>query len=256
MLKNFVVLLIVVLFITSCKSTRNTTSGIENISSKKLISKNKRAGFNKTRIKGNLSVKYIGNQELPNLNATLRMVKDSVLWLSFTKLGFPVAKLMITQKEVKFYEKISKTCFVGDFEFISKVLGVDFDFNMAQNLFLGETLLDLKSEKYKVLIINNFYKLVSINSTELYDVSFWINPINYKLVQEEITHKNKNQKLSIRYKNFDWINETLFTKGFIIQANTKKNKTIIDVLYKKIQFNATMRFPFKIPEGYTMIKIK
>ena len=61
-------------------------------------------------------------------------------------MGFPIAKALITPTEIKFYEKISKTYFVGNYELISNWLGTSFDFDMIQNLFFGEALIDLTDE--------------------------------------------------------------------------------------------------------------
>ena len=256
MLKNITFIFVFLLIITSCKSTKDSSKNITNLSARNIIKNNKKARFDKTHIKASLLVKYQGKTDLPKLNASMRLVKDSVIWLSFSKLGFPVAKLMITPTEVKFYEKISKSYFVGNYEFISNLLGADFDFNKVQNLFFGEALLDLNNDKYKAGINQNSYELTLKKENDLFEVLFLINPVTFKLVKEEFKQKDKDQILTILYKDYDKINESLFPKGFIIKAQNKKRITLIDVNYKNVLFDTPMRFPFKIPSGYRQIKIK
>jgi len=152
MLKKGIVFFVFIILLFSCKSTKVTDKNIKSLSAKNIIKKNTKATFDKKSVKASLIVKYIGKSNLPNLKASLRMEKDSIIWLSFSKLGFPVAKLMVSQNKVQFYEKITKTYFDGDFEWISKTLGYDFDFEMVQNLFLGNPLLNLKEDKYEVEI--------------------------------------------------------------------------------------------------------
>ncbi|MCK5637268.1 MAG: DUF4292 domain-containing protein, partial [Flavobacteriaceae bacterium] len=96
MLKNITLIFVFLLLLTSCKSTKDTSNNIANLSAKNVIKKNNEVRFDKTKIKASLLVKYQGKADLPNLNASMRLVKDSVIWLSFSKLGFPIAKLMIT----------------------------------------------------------------------------------------------------------------------------------------------------------------
>jgi len=256
MLKNITLVFVFLLLITSCKSTKDNTNNIANLSAKNVINNNNNVSFDRSKIKATLLVKYQGKADLPNLNASMRMVKDSIIWLSFSKLGFPFAKLMVTPTEVKFYEKISKSYFIGNYEFISNLLGADFDFNKVQNLIYGEALLDLNKDKYKAKINQNTYELTPKKENDIFKVLFYIDPVTFKLAKEEFKQEDKDQILTILYKEFDKINESLFPKGFIIKAQDKNRKTTIDVNYKNVLFDTPMSFPFNIPNGYRKIKIK
>ena len=256
MLKKGIVFFTFLLLITSCKSTKIGDDKIANLSAKNIVKKNRKVSFQQQRIKASLNLKYIGKSELPNLKASLRIQKDSAIWISFSKLGFPVAKIMITQNRVQFYEKISRTYFDGDFTLISKSLGTDFDFNKIQNLFIGEPLLDLKEEKYAVDIQEKQYVLHPKNRNPLFDILFWIDPYHFKLTKEQIKHPSKTQSLTINYKGYSQLNNTLFPKGFHIKAVDKKRQTIIDVTYKNVIFDTKLSFPFKIPNSYKKIELK
>ena len=250
--------MILILFVSfaSCKSTKVSNKRINDLSGKTIVKKNKEASLDQLVIKASLFIKYRGKADMPNINASLRMIKDSIIWLSFSKLGFPIAKLKVTPDEVMFYEKIGKTYFEGDFELISGWLGTDFDFLKIQNLFLGEALLHLEDQKYQVNIVENYYELLPKKKNEMYDILYWIDPFNFKIMKEEVRAAEKNQKLTILYKDFDKINESLFPKGFLITASGDLQTTIIDVSYKNVQFNAPLKFPFEIPSGYRNIEFK
>lgn len=239
---------------TSCKSTKVSDKSVDYLPAKTIVKRNQSVSFSKTSVKANMQIKYRGKDELPNITASLRMVKDSVIWLNFSKLGFPIAKLFITPKEVKFYEKIGKTSFEGDYDLISSWLGTDFDFFKVQNLFLGEALTNLQSQKYQAQIKDGKYELHSKKRNPIFDIIYLIDPDHFKVMKEEINHVGKNQNLSISYKDFGIINEALFPKGFLITARAENMKTIIDVNYKSVQFDVPLRFPFKMPVGYRNIE--
>ena len=256
MFKNSVIIIFFLLLISSCKSTKTTTGKIPALSAKNIIKKNGKTAFDRSSIKASLSVKYKGKSDLPSLNGSMRMIKDSVIWISFSKLGFPIAKLMITPSDVKFYEKVSKTYFDGNYKIISDLLGSDFNFEMVQNIFLGEPVFDLKNEKFKSNIHENKYKLHKKTENPVFKIFYLIDPITFKLNKEEFKYLEKDQILTILYKDFNKIDESLFPKGFLIEASDKKNKTIIDVNYRNVLFDSEMRFPFQIPSGYKLIKMK
>lgn len=255
-MKKIVTVLIFVVSFTSCKTAKVSDKSVDYVPVKAIIKNNNKTRFTKSSVKASMQVKYRGKDELPNINASLRMVKDSIIWLNFSKLGFPVAKLLITPREVKFYEKVGKTSFEGDFKLISSWLGTDFDFTKVQNLFLGEALIDLESRKFQVNIKEGRYELVQKKRNPIFDITYGIEPVDFKIVKEEINYRGKNQNLTILYKDFRKINESLFPKGFLITAKTGNSATIIDVNYKNVQFDVPLKFPFQIPDGYRNIELE
>lgn len=255
-MRKIIALLICVLSLASCKTSKVSDKSIAYLSSRTIVKNNLNASFNKKTIKASMSIKYKGKEELPTISASLRMVKDSIIWLNFSKLGFPVAKLKITPQEVKFYEKIGKTAFDGDFKLISKWLGTEFDFMKIQNLFLGEAILSLEEDKYQVSVKDSKYELFSKKKNSIFDIKYWIDPVHFKVVKEEISHAEKNQNLTILYKDFHKISESLFPKGFMVKAMTDGMTTTIDINYKNVQFDVPLKFPFAIPTGYRNIELE
>lgn len=248
--------LIVFVSLASCKSTKETNTKINELSGRTIVKKNAEASFDQRSIKATMQIKYKGKEFLPSITGSLRMIKDSVIWINISKLGFPVAKLIIRPDQVLFYEKIGKTSFQGDFEIISKWLGEDFDFIKIQNLFLGEAFLNLKDNKYIVTVVENNYELRSKKKNNNYNILYWIDPYSFKIMKEELNRPEKNQNFTILYKDFAKINESLFPKGFLVTAVADQQTTIIDVTYKNVQFNVPLKFPFKIPSGYRNIEFK
>ncbi len=55
------------------------------------------------------------------------MENKEKIWLSATML-IPIAKLMLTPKEVQFYEKFQKTFFQGDVAFLNQQFNTAFRF--------------------------------------------------------------------------------------------------------------------------------
>ena len=255
-MKKAFIMSLVLLFAFSCKSSRVKDSDVAYLPARTIVKKNRQAAFAGDRIRASMAIKYRGSEELPNISASLRMVRDSIIWINFSKLGFPIAKLKMTPRKVEFYEKITKTSFEGDFELISQWLGTEFDFMKVQNLFLGESLLDLEKYRYIATVVKNSYELQPKRRNPMYDIFFWIDPGNFKITKEELRHPERDQNLTILYKDFDKISESLFPKGFLITAAGQQTKTVIDVNYKNVQLDAPMKFPFQMPEGYRNIELE
>jgi len=59
-------------------------------------------------------------------------------------------KIYITPTRFSFYEKLNKRYYDGDFEALSTLLGQKIDFDKVQNLFLGQSILELKAKEIEV----------------------------------------------------------------------------------------------------------
>ena len=255
-MRNLGKLVLLLLVLSSCRSARVDETSVAFMPARAIVKKNEQASFNRESIKASLAIKFKGKDEVPNINASLRMVKDSVIWINFTKLGFPVAKLMITRDEVQFYEKVTKTSFQGDFKLISSWMGTEFDFDKVQNLFLGEPLLDLQEERWQAKIENDKYKLLSKKGNREFEFYLKVDPNHFKISEEGVRHRQKDQNFTILYKNFSKIDQSLFPEGFLITASDAGQLTRIEVNYENVQFDDPMRFPFKMPVGYRNIELE
>ena len=254
--KYLVVLLVV---LSSCKSTKKVTEAgvLEDLTSKKIISNHYSNNFNQNTVEAKLNTSYSDGKMSATVNVKLRMEKDKAIWLSATKLGFPLAKVLITPDKVSFYEKIKGTYFDGDFSLLNDFLGAELDFENVQNLLVGQAFFNLKKDKYTSKIEENSYELEPTKKLNvLFSMLFFINPTNFKVNRQEIKNDEKKQLLSVKYADYTKIQGEDFPKGLDIRAVEKDKITTINIEYSGVEFNNKLTFPFEIPEGYKEIKLK
>lgn len=257
MLKKIGFLLIIVLIITSCK-TKSVVTGTaaKPMTANKIIKNHYNNGFDKETLTARMKVKYRGKSDLPGVTASMRIKKDETIWISLSKLGYPLGKVLITKDKVSYYEKINKTYFEGDFALLSNWLGTELDFQKVQNLLLGQAILNLKDSKHEVALKGAYYELTPKKENGLFNILYLLNPQNFKLVKQQVTQPEENKTLSIDYDNYERIDGEFFPKEVLITAKDQKYTTTIDVEYRSVEFNKSIRFPFTIPNGYKEIKLK
>lgn len=255
---SFKIILLIFLVITSCKTQKNVTeiNTLEVVSPKELINDYYSRAFKKETISANLNANYKDSKSTVSFDIKLRIEKNKAIWMSATKLGFPVAKMLITPTSVRYYEKLDKTYFDGDFSLLSSWLGSELDFEKVQNLLIGQSVLNLKDGKYDVRIVNNSYELKPKQNNELFGILFLLNPGNFKLDGQEIRNLKKEQLLSISYPNYNEIEGEQFPKKIDIKVIEKAKLTSINIEYKSVEFNNNLTFPFEIPTGYKKISLK
>lgn len=256
MIQRIGIFLVTLLLLVSCKSKSVVAeTSTRPMSVNKVIKNHYNNGFNKETLSAKMRVKYRGKNDLPGVTASLRIKKDQTIWISLTKLGFPVGKAMITPNKVSYYEKINKTYFEGDFALLSSWLGTDLDYEKVQNLLLGQAILDLKQERHELAAKDAHYELSPKRANELFSILYLLDPQNFKLLGQQVTQTEDDRVLSINYAKYQQIEGEYFPMEVLITAKDRRYTTRIDVQYRSVAFNKSLSFPFSIPDGYKEIEL-
>lgn len=248
--------LLILLTLGACKSKKTVTeSNLENLSVKKIVSNHYENAFDQKTVYARLTTRYSDKRSSLKLSIKMRLEKDKTIWLSATKLGIPVAKLLITPDRVQYYEKIQRVYFDGDYALLNKWLKTELDFYKLQNLLLGQAVNDLKKGRYSSEITNNSYELTPKKNGDLYKILFFMNPESFKLDKQVVRDSEKEQVFTVSYPKYSTIEEEQFPEKIQITAVDNKNRTLINIEYRGVEFNRKLTFPFTIPGNYKEIKL-
>jgi hypothetical protein len=244
------------MILTSCKTTKNMINAkaiAKEMSARKVARKHIAANFDRETVDAKLKVNFDNEKTNQSLSVSMKIKKDELIWLKGTKF-ITIFKAEITPTSVRYYSSVFKNYFEGDFSMIEQLLGVKINFEQLQNLFLGQSLLNVKEEDQKVNIINNNYVLSPEKQTELFDIFFTINPAHFKLNQQAIINADKNLRLNIDYPSYNLIDNEIFPSQINIAAKNSKRTTNIDLIYKTVVFDTEVEMSFNIPNGYKQLK--
>ena len=201
-------------------------------------------------------------------NVAMRMRKDSIIWMSVSPaLGIEVARAVITKDSVKFINRLNSTYFSGDFNFISKLLHTDLDYEILQSLLIGNSVefyeedekLRSSTDKEK-----NQYLLSTVRKRQLKKVmeknkemkepvqTIWLEDGTFKIVRILFQDFNTNREFDAAFGKFEKEDSLLFPHKINYLIKAEKNISI-DISYSKISVNKLQTFPFSIPEKYESV---
>jgi hypothetical protein len=206
-----------------------------------------------------------------SFTVNVRCRKDSLIWMSISKLGIDAARAVITKDSVKFILGLAeKKYFKGDFSYINQLLHAELDYDMIQALLFGNSAQfydeeeKLKPGKDKnncqyLLSTTRKRKALRINEgvdqpKESYQ-TMWISPNTFKITQLEFDDVEAKRKFNACYEDFKPVNE--FSAPFKLLYTITAEKIIkADIQYSKININEVQKFPFTIPSSYEPIEFK
>lgn len=267
-------LLFVSLLLSSCKTRQKITLNngrciLDFKNARTLTSHLKEKEFKFDRINAKLSADAEIDSTSASFTITLRMKKDSIIWMSISKLGIEGARVLITKDSVKLVNRMKNNFFVGDFAYISKLVNTDLDFEMLQSLLVGNSVEFYdEDEKIKPGIDNCQYTLGTIRKKRLRKVmekgkelkepaqSIYMVPETFKIARILFYEFGPDRSFDAVYSAYELKDSTQL---FPMKMNytIKAQKTVkIDLVYSKVVLNEEQTFPFKIPENYEAIQIK
>ncbi len=247
----FVCGILIAMLLVGCKAKKAVTAGEVNnaLSTKRIIQNHYANALDFNTLSGKVKIDYFEGDKKQGITVSLRMKKDEAIWIS-APLG--IFKAYITPNRVSFYNKLEGEYFDGDFDYLSDLLGTEMDFKKVENLLLGNTVLDLREEKYTSAILKGVYALEPKTQQELYEVFFALEPKFFRTKTQQLSQPRKDRRLVMEY---DYQNiEGKVTPSFvIIEASDRQEVRSIHLDFKNIELNRSLNFPYRIPKGFKSV---
>jgi outer membrane biogenesis lipoprotein LolB len=254
-LKVFFTLLIVIL-LTSCKSTKSVIASGEasdKLSVKQVVKQHQKNKADFKTMQARVKIEMSQGSKEQGHTFSFRMEKDKVIWLS-ASIG--MARMMITPDKVRFYNKLDNEYFDGDYKLLSDFVGVDLDFMKVQNILLGQAIYSLKDEPHKVEVNGSSYALQPKDQKALLELFYLINPSHFKMDSLQMYQQLKKRMLQVDYASYQEVKNQILPQNIRIVAIEDRDEVAISMEFKSVSLNSEVRFPFKIPSGYKEIVIK
>lgn len=252
---NISCILILTLLLGACRSADTASKGVRlNKMSKKALIENLNSTQSQfSTFESRIKVKYEDSKRMQNLTVTLRMQKDSLIWMNASFLGISMARALITPEKVQYYEKIDKTYFEGDFNILSRYLGTELNFYQLQNLLLAEPLITLANVPFETRTEKKFYRVDTKDEAENILMMLLLRPDNFKTASQQIIRRNQNQMVTAQYDGFQEVSGFVFPDKVTITATDSQEKININLQYDRPEINHRLNLPFNIPLGYTQL---
>jgi hypothetical protein len=267
MIRSIIVLAIAIGMLASCRSTRKIQTAIAKKDSvqvvplpvqsgedsaafiKETVSKMHAAKINFTTFSAKINVDYQGTDgKKYDVNANLRMYKDSAIWISITAiLGIEGLRAYITKDSVKILNKQDKVYTARSVAYLKEVTALPLDLHSLQDILMGNPVfLDSNIISYSrfgsnisLLSIGEWFKnlltlneLIRIENSKLDDVD-----------------KKRSRTCNLSYTDYENKKGVLFSTKRRITVAEKSNLDI-KLDFKSYDFNETLSFPFSVPKNY------
>lgn len=187
-----------------------------------------------------------------DVKTNIRIRKDSVIWMTFSVIGFQGGKALINHDSITIVSTVDKEYFVFDYPELSKRYNFEINYNVIQAAMLGNLIMPRRDED-QIVQESSFFllKQQAPNIT----VDNFINAASMKLEKVELKESNSSNSLVINYSNFQPLGGKLLPYNGTINLFYKAlsgllNTTVIFEYSKAEVGDKELKFPFNIPRRY------
>lgn len=206
--------------------------------------------------KGKAQIEQNGNK-LPNTNLTLRVRRDSVIWLSISVAGFEGVRASITRDSVRVLNKLQREYYAGDFAYLSRQLNVDVTFAQVQALLLGNYLPSSDGTEPTITTEGNIqrvqYNQASVFIEQLIEMSLG------KVQKLNVRDDTSKNNFTVDYSDFQKLEPTAqnFAHNTLLQVRQANGQLAATaaINYRSVEVDKErLDFPFSVPSGYVRKK--
>ena len=184
-----------------------------------------------------------------NVVVSIRMKKDSIIWLSAGLMGIEGVRAIVSVDSIKMIDKINKKAYLFDFKTLSERFNFDLNFNLLQAIILGN--MPLPQSLEDLLLIEADQQIIRQNRTPVVVDNF----VNQKRLNRIKVVDEEGKSMAIDYADFQLVSS--FFVPFL--SNTKINfikdgksaESLLTIQHTKVEMPVeALAFPFAIPAVY------
>jgi hypothetical protein len=186
------------------------------------------------------------------VKATIRVRKDSVIWMTFNVIGIQGGKALINKDSITIVSTVDKEYYVFDYPELSKRFNFEISYHVIQSAMLGNTIVP-RTAADEVIQESSMYLLKQQAGTV--NVVNYVNAASMKIEKVEMKEGNSSNSLVVNYSNFQPVGNKVFPYNGTINLFYKTlsgllNTTIIFEYNKAEVGDRELKFPFNIPRRY------
>ncbi|MBK6265176.1 DUF4292 domain-containing protein [Marivirga sp. S37H4] len=240
-----IVAIVILVLVSSCGKKLLPTSSIE-----------KEYGlerFDFEYLQTKSKIKFASEDKSLSSSATIRMKKDSIIWVSLSPiLGIEAARGFINQDTIVFLDRVNKEVYRYNYESLSNMLNFEVDFQMVQSILLGNQVFEFtKDDEYDKK--GNLLKIDQRRDRFL--IQTIANKDIRKVKNVMVKELPDGNDMSMVFDNFNQISNQAFPfKSLVTVLSKAKNgtaTTTIEINHSKVDIGANpISFPFSVSSKY------
>lgn len=244
--------IVISLFLLSACSTTKKGNQVSKIKSdaEQLMDQMIRQQVNVEWFYGKAKIAYEDDNFGVRASSSIKMKKDSVLWMNVKKLGLEVGRVLITRDSIYILDRLNNEYYAKNLNYVEKEFGLPANLGMLQTIILGNPIFFVTQGLQSAERNTSFH---IFGSDDKIENQFWLNKDNFELQKMAFKDLSKGIEAQFRLEGYQ---EAADNQNFSYIRNLEltsqeTGKVSIGVDFSKVELNIPKSIRFEIPKRYT-----
>lgn len=186
--------------------------------------------------------------------ATIRLKKDSLIWMNVKKLSVEAARILIDKDSVYVIDRLNKEYYIKSLDYLAEEFHLPTDFEALQKMVLGNPYF-VPRQEYEVKSHTTQYQLIGEEEGGMLS-GYWLDGNSFLLDQMTFLDLRNDRKLEVTLEEYQPLNE-----GFVF-SNKRVFKTLseetgnvkVEIKFVSVEPNVPKKMPFSISSRYKRVE--
>ena len=207
---------------------------------------------------GDASIDYAGKPMSISVSSNIRFKRDSVIWINVKKLGFAVARALVTPDSIFVLNYIQNNYIAKDLKYVESKFNIPADFKLLQNFLLGNPIF-LTDKKQLTLENDASGDILLMGKNETWQALYHLDAQGERVKEMVFEQPSASRTMKISYGNYDILRG--YAKGdskfsYLRTLNVESPQTgkitiTIEVDADGLEINIPKTIKFEIPSHYS-----
>ncbi|MEO6166767.1 MAG: DUF4292 domain-containing protein [Chitinophagales bacterium] len=247
MIRRCITCAIFIIVLAGCKTSSVVTSTpsapvVKNNASRDILDSMQRHAFNFEWFTGKAKVEIVQGTDKTEFTASLRMRKDSAIWISVSPaLGLEVARVLMTKDSIRVIDRLNGEYYSKDYHFFKTYTALPVTFEVMQDMIEGSPLF-MDGKEFDVTRKDTSYLLKWEAATQA--TSLTLNRTFLPVLQ---TITDSSTSLRITQQQYEIPYTSPFSLWRRIELLRPEAMQIV-ITFSKIKINEPVKLPFNVKE--------
>ncbi len=237
---------------SSCKSKKPviTTTDSPELDGATLLSTVAQNQVQADWLNGKCRISFDDGSLSVSASSTIKMLRDSLIWVNVKKLGFEIARAMITKDSLYILDRINNEYSAEPISYIEERFRLPANLGMLQQILLGNpvylTTANLKSD----LDEGGVYRLSAEEGPQRND--YWFSMPGYQLNEMKVQETEARRSLRIQLHDYQdaGVNRDFSYLRLIEVDSRETGRASIEIEFNQVELNVPTEIRFEVPSRY------
>lgn len=244
---HFLFFLLSSLVIIGCRSTKLSTESAKSRSAKFLLRQLENNHIDYNWFGTNAKLKIDSEQEKATFAASIRMQKDSLIWIKVRKVNIEGARIKITPETIEILDRQKSQYIKRPFSFLKDEYGLELSFTQLQDLIIGNPI--LWEKKSLISVIRDGQNVLKTPASQKMVLKIFMSPKSFLI--NSIQGSMNNNAISIDYSAYETLDQEQIPTQKLIEIDSEDAGIFgLEMNFSKMNINEVQKVKFKIPDSY------